>query len=52
MSHNQMNRLMNQKYCLELDVSPELDPVQVQRYQQLIEMLRWTCELGRVGIMF
>ena len=32
MSHNQMKRLMNQKYRPELDVSPELDPVQVQRY--------------------
>ena len=51
-SHNQTKRPMDQKYRPELDVSPELDPVQAQRYQQLIGMLRWACELGRVDIMF
>ena len=38
-------------YKPELDVSPELDADKVQRYQQLIGILRWAIELGRVDIL-
>ena len=36
----------------ELDVSPELQKKDVQLFQQLIGMLRWACELGRIDILF
>ena len=45
-------RPMAKEYRPELDVSPELEPRQAQRYQQLIGMLRWAVELGRVDIMY
>jgi len=37
-------------YCLELDTSPELDATGVQYFQELIGVLRWAIELGRVDI--
>ena len=37
-------------YRPELDVSPELGPVEAAYYQSLIGILRWIIELGRVDI--
>jgi hypothetical protein len=34
-----------------MDTSPELSPLGVQHYQELIGTLRWACELGRVDIL-
>ena len=39
-------------YRPEVDVSPELNDEMANRYQQLIGVLRWACELGRVDILF
>ena len=38
-------------YCPERDVSAELTSVGVQRYQELIGVLRWAAKLGRVDIL-
>ena len=38
-------------YLTELDGSPELDPDDLKFYQELIVMLRWATELGRVEIL-
>lgn len=38
-------------YRPEEDTTPELGPELASRYQQLIGMLRWACELGRVDIL-
>jgi len=38
-------------YRPELDVTPELDPDLASRYQQLIGVLRWMCEIGRIDIL-
>ena len=38
-------------YRPELDVTPELDADKTQRLQQLIGILRWAIELGRVDIL-
>jgi Reverse transcriptase (RNA-dependent DNA polymerase) len=35
----------------EMDASPELTPLGIQQYQELIGILRWACELGRVDIL-
>ena len=37
-------------YQLELDISPELGPVDAAYYQSLIGMLRWMVEISRVDI--
>jgi len=34
----------------EVDVSKELEPFLVQRYQQLMGILHWMVELGHVDI--
>jgi hypothetical protein len=39
-------------YRPETDVTPELDDEKANRYQQLIGVLRWACELGRIDILF
>jgi hypothetical protein len=39
-------------YRPETDVMPELDDEKANRFQQLIGVLRWTCELGRIDILF
>jgi hypothetical protein len=39
-------------YRAETDVSPELNDDLANRYQQLIGVLRWACELGRIDILF
>ena len=38
-------------YCPERDVSAELTSVSVQRYQELIGVLRWAAKLGQVDIL-
>ena len=38
-------------YQLELDDSSLLEPELISRYQQLIGILRWSCELGRLDIL-
>ena len=38
-------------YQPELDDSPLLKPEMISRYQQLIGILRWSCELGRLDIL-
>ena len=45
------DRPMSENYRPEEDTSPELEPELASRYQQLIGMLRWACELGRVDIL-
>ena len=40
------------KYRPELDVTDELGPDMLSRYLQLIGILRWAIELGRVDIFF
>jgi len=37
-------------YRSELDVTPELEPIEAYFYASLIEMLRWIDELGRIDI--
>ena len=37
-------------YKPELDVSPEVGPHLIQRYQAMMGMLRWAIELGRIDI--
>ncbi len=39
-------------YRPELETSPELKADGVQYYQELIGILRWAVELGRVDILF
>ena len=39
-------------YKPELDTSPELDQKDTQWYQEMIGILRWAIELGRVDIQF
>lgn len=42
---------MDAKYKQEIDVSPHLQPKDVTRYQELIGVLRWATEIGRVDIL-
>jgi hypothetical protein len=35
----------------EMDMSPELTPLGIQQYQELIGILHWACELGCVDIL-
>ena len=42
---------MTTNYYPEMDTSPELDPHGVTTYQELIGMLRWSVEIGRVDIL-
>jgi hypothetical protein len=46
------DRPMPSGYRLEVDVSDELSPKLVTRYQGLIGVLHWACELDRVDIVF
>jgi PAS domain-containing protein len=41
---------MTASYYPELDTSPELGPADITFYQEMIGMLRWAVELGRVDI--
>ena len=51
-SGKKAERPMPKDYRPEIDVSPILEPHKAQQYQQLIGMLRWAVELGRVDIVF
>ena len=42
---------MTTDYVPELDTTPELNADDVQYYQELIGMLRWGTEIGRVDIL-
>ena len=42
---------LSSSYQPELDTSPELKEEGLQRYQELIGVLRWAVELGRVDIL-
>jgi hypothetical protein len=42
---------MNNNYTPELDVTVELDDEDVTFYQELIGVLRWATEIGRVEIL-
>ena len=42
---------MTQSYAPEMDTSPELSPEDVTVFQELIGILRWAVELGRVDIL-
>ena len=42
---------MPTSYAPELDSTPELDVEDVQYYQELIGMLRWGTEIGRVDVL-
>ena len=42
---------LNPGYRPELNISPELIADGVQRYQELIGMLRWAIEIGRIDIL-
>jgi hypothetical protein len=39
------------KYRLELDISPDLDDDLATRFQQMIGILRWAIELGRIDFI-
>ena len=39
-------------YLPELDLSQELKAHRVQYYMELLGVLRWTVEIGRVGILY
>ena len=45
------DRPMPENYHPELEATPELGAELANQYQQLIGMLRWACELGRVDIL-
>ena len=42
---------MTTDYSPELDISPEFSAQNVQYYQELIGMLRWATEIGRVDVL-
>ena len=42
---------MTTNYYPEMDTSPELDPNGITTYQELIGMLRWSVEIGRIDIL-
>lgn len=48
----QRKRPYDYKYKPELDTSPLLEGEDVTWYQQLIGMLRWVCELGRIDVLY
>ena len=48
---NKCKTPLSSSYRLELDSSPELKEDGLQHYQELIGVLRWAVELGRVDIL-
>jgi len=48
----QADRPHPEKHRPEVDITEELDESLTSRYQQLIGMLRWACELGRIDILY
>jgi hypothetical protein len=49
---NKVPTLLSSGYRPELDVSPLLKDEEANYYQQLIGVLRWAVELGRIDITF
>ena len=47
-----VDRPMPQSYRAELDTTPECNAKETSVYQQLIGMLRWATELGRIDILY
>ena len=45
------NTPMTTEYIPELDGTPELDAKYLQHYQELIGILRWATEIGRVDVL-
>ena len=41
----------SQSYRPKLDLTEECNEEQVEFYQSLVGMLRWTCEIGRIDIL-
>ena len=52
-SHNKKKNYgpLPEKYRPELDDTKELQGEMISRYQQIIGMLRWGVELGRIDIL-
>ena len=48
---NKARTPMTASYYPELDATPELEPNDITLYQEIIGMLRWATELGRVDIL-
>ena len=48
---NNRKNAMNENYAPELDISRELGDDLATRYQQMIGILRWSIELGRIDII-
>ena len=42
---------MMSEYAAEMDVTTELKAAGIQYYQELIGVLRWVCDIGRVDIL-
>ena len=42
---------MKINYCPEVDITPILSPELVTRHQDLIDVLRWTTELGCIDLL-
>ena len=42
---------MKGNYCPEIDISEELGDELATQYQQVIGILRWSVELGRIDII-
>ncbi len=49
---NKVSTPMATNYCPELDVLPLLGNEQANYYQNLMGVLRWAVELGRIDINF
>jgi Reverse transcriptase (RNA-dependent DNA polymerase) len=52
LNRRQRKRPYHHNYKPEIDVSEVLDSEATTWYQQLIGMLRWICELGRIDILY
>jgi hypothetical protein len=48
--HRKFDCVMSPAYRPELDMTPELSPEQTKYYQNLIGVLQWVVELGRIDI--
>ena len=48
---NNRDDAMHAKYCPEIDISAELEDLKATQYQQMIGILRWSIELGRIDII-
>ena len=48
---NNRDDTMPTKYCPEIDISAELGDDRATQFQQMIGILRWSIELGRIDII-